>query len=146
MTGTSKPRCSDIRAKNIDDLTRCGVNELTRPYGKGEIAKIIVRIALGRGKPKRDREYICSELVYECFANAGKENKLLNYKLASEINLFKLDDFKFASLHWFRRGFRRLVWCSLWWSRQDSTCSSSSGGRRTLLDLLFISTLSDRAL
>ena len=66
-------RCSDIRAKNIDDLARCGVNELTRPYDKAEIAKIIARIALGRGKPKRDREYICSELVHECFANAGKE-------------------------------------------------------------------------
>ena len=49
------------------------MNELTRPYDKGEIAKIIARIALGRGKPKRDREYICSELVCECFANAGKE-------------------------------------------------------------------------
>lgn len=66
-------RCSDIRAKNIDDLARCGVNELTRPYDNSEIAKIIARIALGRGKPKRDREYICSELVHECFANAGKE-------------------------------------------------------------------------
>jgi hypothetical protein len=65
-------RCKDVAAKNIDDLARCGVNELTRPYDKDEIASIIARIALGRGKPRRDREYICSELVHECFANAGK--------------------------------------------------------------------------
>jgi hypothetical protein len=66
-------RCNDVAAKNINDLARCGVDELTRPYDKDEIAAIVARIALGRGKPKRDREYICSELVYECFANAGKE-------------------------------------------------------------------------
>jgi hypothetical protein len=66
-------RCTDVAAKNIDDLARCGVDELTRPDDKDEIVAIVARIALGRGKPKRDREYICSELVYECFANAGKE-------------------------------------------------------------------------
>jgi len=66
-------RCADVARKNIDDLARCGVNELTRPYDKDEIAAIIARIALGKGKPRRDREYICSELVHECFANAGKK-------------------------------------------------------------------------
>jgi len=45
---------------------------LTRPYDKDEIAKILARITLGLGKKERDREYICSELVYECFAHAGK--------------------------------------------------------------------------
>jgi uncharacterized protein YycO len=66
-------RCSNAAAKNVDDLARCGVDELTRPYDKNEIAAIVARIALGKGKPKRDREYICSELVHECFANAGKD-------------------------------------------------------------------------
>ena len=66
-------RCSNQAAKNVDDLARCGVDELTRPYDKNEIAAIVARIALGKGKPKRDREYICSELVHECFANAGKD-------------------------------------------------------------------------
>ena len=48
-----------------------GTDELTRPYDKDEIGKIVARIALGIGKVERDREYICSELTYECFANAG---------------------------------------------------------------------------
>ena len=45
-------RCTDLAVKNI--------------------ASIIARIALGKGKPRRDREFICSELVHECFENAGK--------------------------------------------------------------------------
>lgn len=65
-------RCTDLAVKNIDALARCGVDELTRPYDKDEIASIIARIALGKGKPRRDREFICSELVHECFENAGK--------------------------------------------------------------------------
>jgi len=63
---------SDIARTRIDGLARCGADELTRPYDKDEIAAIIARIALCRGKPKRDREYIFSELVHECFANVGK--------------------------------------------------------------------------
>jgi hypothetical protein len=45
---------------------------LTQPYDKDEIAKILARITLGIGKKERDREYICSELVYECYFHAGK--------------------------------------------------------------------------
>lgn len=33
----------------------------------------MARITLGLGKKERDREYICSELVYECFSRAGLE-------------------------------------------------------------------------
>lgn len=33
----------------------------------------MARVTLGIGKKERDREYICSELVYECFSNAGRE-------------------------------------------------------------------------
>jgi uncharacterized protein YycO len=53
------------------DLTRFAMDELGQPYDKDEIAKIVARIALGIGRPKEDREYICSELVYECFRAAG---------------------------------------------------------------------------
>jgi Permuted papain-like amidase enzyme, YaeF/YiiX, C92 family len=65
-------RCSDVTAATVLGLSTFGIDELTQPYDKDEIAKIMARIALGIGKKKRDREYICSELVYECFANTRK--------------------------------------------------------------------------
>jgi len=66
-------RCEDVTSKTIEGLATFGIDELTQPYDKDEIAKIMARITLGIGKKERDREYICSELVYECFARAGKE-------------------------------------------------------------------------
>ena len=66
-------RCKDVTSETIVGLSTFGINELTQPYDKDEIAKIMARITLGIGKKERDREYICSELVYECFARAGKE-------------------------------------------------------------------------
>lgn len=66
-------RCKDVDSEMVRSLAKFGINGLTRPYDKDEIAKIMARIALGLGKKERDREYICSELVYECFSSAGKE-------------------------------------------------------------------------
>ncbi|MFL1405309.1 YiiX/YebB-like N1pC/P60 family cysteine hydrolase [Marinobacter sp. M1N3S26] len=66
-------RCADITPDMVRKLSVFGVDELTKPYDKDEIANVLARITLGKGKRKRDREYICSELVYECFAHAGKE-------------------------------------------------------------------------
>jgi len=66
-------RCKDVTSETISGLSTFGIDELTQPYDKDEIAKIMARITLGIGKKERDREYICSELVYECFARAGKE-------------------------------------------------------------------------
>ncbi len=48
-----------------------GMDELTKPYDNLEIFRIAVRIAFGFGRRTRDRKYICSELVYECFRKAG---------------------------------------------------------------------------
>lgn len=64
-------RCGDLTPSAVTALAKFGISELTRPYDKDEIAKIIARIALGYGRKERDREYICSELVYECFLRAG---------------------------------------------------------------------------
>lgn len=66
-------RCKDVNSEIVSGLAKFGISELTRPYDKDEIAKIMARIALGLGKKERDREYICSELVYECFSHAGRE-------------------------------------------------------------------------
>jgi hypothetical protein len=66
-------RCKDTTAKVAEALAAFGIDELTRPYDNAEIGVILSRITLGIGKKKRDREYICSELVYECFSYAGKK-------------------------------------------------------------------------
>ncbi len=66
-------RCASVDRQVVEKLAEFGIDELTRPYDKDEIGKIVARIALGIGKKQRDREYICSELVYECFARAGRE-------------------------------------------------------------------------
>lgn len=65
-------RCKDVTSGTVAGISTFGIDELTQPYDKDEIAKILARITLGIGKKERDREYICSELVYECFAHAGK--------------------------------------------------------------------------
>lgn len=66
-------RCKDVNAQTVAGISTFGIDELTQPYDKDEIAKILARITLGIGKKEKDREYICSELVYECFSRAGKE-------------------------------------------------------------------------
>jgi hypothetical protein len=47
-----------------------GMDELTKPYDNLEILRIAIRIAFKLGRRTRDRKYICSELVYECFRKA----------------------------------------------------------------------------
>jgi hypothetical protein len=48
-----------------------GMDLLTRPYDNGEILRIAARIAFRVGRRTRDRKYICSELVDECFRAGG---------------------------------------------------------------------------
>jgi hypothetical protein len=48
-----------------------GMDLLTKPYDNWEIIRIAMRIALRVGRRTRDRKYICSELVDECFNAAG---------------------------------------------------------------------------
>ncbi len=57
----------------INAVAQFGCDELTRPYDKEEIGRIMARIALriGREREANNRTYICSELVYECFKQAG---------------------------------------------------------------------------
>lgn len=66
-------RCNDLNPKAAESILRFGIDELTQPYDKDEIAKILARITLGIGKAEIDREYICSELVHACFSKAGKD-------------------------------------------------------------------------
>lgn len=48
-----------------------GLDELTRPYDNWEIVRIMLRILFRIGKRERNRNYICSELVRDCFAKSG---------------------------------------------------------------------------
>ena len=66
-------RCKDVDAATVAGISIFGIDELTQPYDKDEIVRILARITLGLGKKEKDREYICSELVHECFLHAGKE-------------------------------------------------------------------------
>lgn len=90
-------RVSDVDSDLVNDLAKHGVDELTMPYDKGEIAKIISRIALKQGKWKRDREYICSELVYECFEKSGKVFKFDKRSFISPENIWCDDSVKMLS-------------------------------------------------
>ena len=58
-----------------DDQVRTGVSFgmdlLTRPYDNHEILRIALRILFRVGRRARDRKFICSELVDECFRAAG---------------------------------------------------------------------------
>ena len=53
-----------------------GMDELTKPYDNFEILRILVRIVFRISRRSRDRKYICSELVYECFRKAGVSFRL----------------------------------------------------------------------
>lgn len=64
-------KCSAATSAVIEGLAASGIDRLTRPYDHDEIGKILARVTLGIGKYKRDNEYICSELVHECFEKAG---------------------------------------------------------------------------
>jgi hypothetical protein len=60
----------------IDDehkrkLISFGLDELTRPYDNWEIIRIMIRILFSIGKREKNRNYICSELVRDCFKKGG---------------------------------------------------------------------------
>ncbi len=48
-----------------------GMDLLTKPYDNWEIIRIAMRILFRIGRRTRDRKFICSELVDECFRAAG---------------------------------------------------------------------------
>lgn len=48
-----------------------GMDELTRPYDNWEIIRIAIRLLFKISRRGKNRSYICSELVQECFKQAG---------------------------------------------------------------------------
>lgn len=60
-----------VKQQQLLQFSRFAVDRLGYPYDKDEILKIGIRIAIGGRKSKRDKEYICSEYVHECYASVG---------------------------------------------------------------------------
>ena len=60
-----------LDAEQVRKAVSHGMDLLTRPYDNGEIVRIAVRILFRIGRRSRDRKFICSELVDECFRSAG---------------------------------------------------------------------------
>jgi len=60
-----------LDADQVRNAVSYGMDLLTKPYDNSEILRIAMRILLRIGRRTRDRKYICSELVDECFRAAG---------------------------------------------------------------------------
>jgi hypothetical protein len=60
-----------LDADQVRNAVSFGMDLLTKPYDNSEILRIAMRILFRIGRRTRDRKYICSELVDECFRAAG---------------------------------------------------------------------------
>lgn len=63
----------DFDKEKIKAMCDRAINLLNRNYDREEIGRIVARIGLGIGRHKDDDEYMCSELVDECFKELGIE-------------------------------------------------------------------------
>ena len=52
-------------------IAQHGCTLLTRPYDRIEIARVVWRLLAGRSRRVRDRAFVCSELVEDCYRAAG---------------------------------------------------------------------------
>ncbi len=68
VVGRVDPAPGDERARAAVSF---GMDLLTKPYDNFEILRIAARIAFRVGRRTRDRKFICSELVDECYRAAG---------------------------------------------------------------------------
>jgi len=59
-----------IPKEELNKAISFGLDELTRPYDNWEIVRIMLRILFRIGKREKNRSYICSELVRDCFTKA----------------------------------------------------------------------------
>lgn len=61
----------EIDQMKLNEAISFGMDELTKPYDNLEILRIGLRILFKVSRRTRDRKYICSELVYECYNSVG---------------------------------------------------------------------------
>ncbi len=67
-----------INNNAINKAISYGIDLLTKPYDNWEIVRIAGRILFKIGKRTKDKKYICSELVQECYKQAELEFKYHN--------------------------------------------------------------------
>ena len=60
-----------INEGKLNQAISYGMDELTKPYDNFEIIHIGFRILFSASRRTRDRKYICSDLVYDCFDKIG---------------------------------------------------------------------------
>ena len=77
-------------AEELKKVISFGMDELTRKYDMGEALVIFLRTLFKRGRRRKNSNYICSELVYECFLKAGVEFKM-QYNTISPANIWEDD-------------------------------------------------------
>lgn len=61
----------EIKKEDFNKGISFGLDALTRPYDNFEIVRIMIRILFHISKRKKNRNYICSELVRDMLAKAG---------------------------------------------------------------------------
>ena len=66
----------DLEKEKLNKGISFGLDELTTPYDNVEIMRIMTRILFRMGKSHKNRNYICSELVRDAFAESGVEFRL----------------------------------------------------------------------
>ena len=86
----------DVDVAAVRRAISYGMDELTKPYDNFEIVRIAFRILFRVSRRTRDRKYICSELVYDCFRKAGVHFKL-NDEFVSPDDIW--NDAQVQSLH-----------------------------------------------
>jgi cell wall-associated NlpC family hydrolase len=60
-----------LQGEQVKKAVSYGMDLLTKPYDNWEIIRIALRILFKVSRRTRDRKFICSELVDECFRAAG---------------------------------------------------------------------------
>ncbi len=74
----------DVDVERVHKAISFGLDELTKPYDNSEILRIALRILFRVSRRTRDRKYICSELVQECYRQAGVSFKLADRFVSPE--------------------------------------------------------------
>ena len=88
VIGRVEPAPGDEQARQAVSF---GMDLLTKPYDNFEILRIAARILFRVGRRTRDRKYICSELVDDCYRQAGVRFKVAdNY--VSPIDIWRDDN------------------------------------------------------
>jgi hypothetical protein len=66
----------DLTPEQMNRVISFGLDELSKPYDNWEIVRIMIRILFKIGKREKNRSYICSELVRDCFTRGGYSFKM----------------------------------------------------------------------